>query len=459
MLKLYFRVLVLFLLAVIPLALQANIIINEVQILPTGDRFIELYNTANSPVNLTGWFLQRKTATGNTFGSLVSKINFEGKTIGALSYFVISRNTLNSSSIVTGDLTLSESNSIQLKNSEGVVDKIAWGSSDECSSECPTNPGEGQSIQKTVSSWTISSPTPGSINVISSDSISITTENTTEETPDTTGNSGGGGSTQNKNTVTVTTYYSSSPLSSLEEEPSLKIGAGRDRLGSVGSPLQFRAENNLNYTKNSTFKWNFGDGSEGSGEVLNHVYRYPGDYIVVLNASTPDGQAVARANVKIIEPEIVIAGATPDKIELKNNSKYEISLFGRVLIVGEKFFVFPQDTIVKASQNTSFSSKVTGLEPSGINDIGILVVGSTEQAKLITEIKEQKSEKIAYIQNQISLLQNQMASISRPNLVVQQLNNLPGDETEEIIPAVPQTAVAAKFGWLETLKKFFLRKQ
>lgn len=286
-------------------------------------------------------------------------------------------------------------------------------------------------------------------------------ENGSSETTagETSGDSGGGGgSPQNQSTVVITTYYSASPLSSLKPETALKISAGQDRLGSVGSPLEFLADTDLNYTKNSVFKWNFGDGSEGGGEVLNHVYKYPGDYVVVLNVGVPGSSAIARVNVKIIEPEIIISAATRERITVKNNSKYEISLFGRALVEGEKFFAFPQDTIVKAGQSISFSSKITGLEPNGVNDVGILVVGSTEQNKLADKIKEQKSERIAYLQSQISLLQNQMASFS-PKLSAQPENEaLAARDSSLLENAEAQTAVA-KEGWLQVLKRFFLRNK
>ena len=93
----------------------ASVIINEVQISPTEGRFVELYNNGNSSVDLTNWYLQRKTATG-TFGSMVTKTSFEGKSIDAGGYFLISKSGITGSDIVIDKLTLTESNSIQLKD-------------------------------------------------------------------------------------------------------------------------------------------------------------------------------------------------------------------------------------------------------------------------------------------------------------------------------------------------------
>ena len=252
-------------------------------------------------------------------------------------------------------------------------------------------------------------------------------------------------------------HYSSSPITNISKASELVVGAGLDRLGSVGSPLEFKAEVNFNYTRNSIFKWNFGDGTEMVGDVLNHTYEYPGEYVVVLNTSLPQGQAVARTNVKIIEPDFSITLATPERVEIKNNSKYEASLFGKAVISGKSTFVFPQDTIIRAGQSISFSGQTTGLHLASPSDAVILTVGGTEQSKLMAKIEEEKAERIAYLQNQISLLKQQMVSIPpSPNLVVP-------PPSEELLsrnllePEEMQTATVAKSGWLQTLRHFFLR--
>lgn len=139
---------------------QAQVVINEVELNPTGARFIELYNTSNQNIDLTGWYIQRKTQNGTDFGSLVSKTNFKNKSIGANGFFLISRSAMNNTDIVLGDLTLTESNTIQLKNPKGaMIDKMAWGDGNI------PNPSDGKSIQKISNTWIIASPTPRVLNV------------------------------------------------------------------------------------------------------------------------------------------------------------------------------------------------------------------------------------------------------------------------------------------------------
>lgn len=71
-----------------------GVVINEIQVAPTSERFVELYNDSSNPVDLTGWYIQRKTATGSDFNSFVSNTNFAGKIIPANGFFVISRTAL-----------------------------------------------------------------------------------------------------------------------------------------------------------------------------------------------------------------------------------------------------------------------------------------------------------------------------------------------------------------------------
>lgn len=137
-----------------------HIIINEVQIYPTENRFIELYNPNDFSVDLTNWYLQRKTQSGASFGSLVSKTYFEGKTISANSYFLISRTSMANADIVLAGLTLTESNTIQLKDSNGeIIDKVEWG----------LPPEDGKSLErKDNGSWETSQNVGGTPRAVNS---------------------------------------------------------------------------------------------------------------------------------------------------------------------------------------------------------------------------------------------------------------------------------------------------
>ena len=215
----------------------------------------------------------------------------------------------------------------------------------------------------------------------------------------------------------------------------------------------------------------------GNGEVTNHSYLYPGEYVVVLNASGPDGQAVSRTNVRIVPPELSVSFASPERIEITNNSKNETNLFGRAIVSGSKIFVFPQDTIVKAGQKISFGRYITGLIPFGSSDVSLAVVGTEVRPQIvIAKIEEQKLEQIAHVQNQISVLQKQLADISsRQNIansagvtaspneesIVEDIVEPENSESQTalVIEAVSESGTGKIGGWFQTLKRFFFRTQ
>lgn len=268
-------------------------------------------------------------------------------------------------------------------------------------------------------------------------------------------------------------HYDSTVLSVVRPKAVKEFGAGRDRIGSVGSPVEFNVETDEEYNRKYIFKWNFGDGNEGNGDMVTHTYEYPGEYVVVLNTSFPGGQAISRTNVKIIKPEISIVFANTDRIEIKNNSKHEISLFGQVVTSKGASFVFPQDSIIKSGQSISFSSRLTGLSPLNSSDVAMLAIGeSARQNNVISKIEEEKTKKMAQIKNEISILQNQLTSIyKQQNLTHSTAGSNVSSEKEpdllennktSLLTASVEGSVSASDSvntgnWLQIFKHFFLR--
>jgi len=195
--------------------------------------------------------------------------------------------------------------------------------------------------------------------------------------------------------------------------------------------------------------------------------------VVVVNASSPEGQAVSRTNVKIIPADISISHVSPNRIEITNNSgNSEVNLFGRALISGSTVFQFPQDTILAAKQKISFSAKITNLHPHELKDVDIIIVGENIiLPDLIAKIEEYKLNKITSIRNEIAVLeQKRFALLARPSS-----NKMPRPEIVEVAEEsetesnIQQTALVSESvsqiesgkirGWLETIKKFFFRTQ
>jgi hypothetical protein len=116
------------------------------------DEFIELYNSNNFEVNLTGWYLQKKTSQSNEFSSLVPSDLFEGKIINPSEYFLISHSSStyqDIADILDSNYSVTDNNTIVLKNpNREIVDKVGFGEANDCEVTCVLNPDLGKSIQR-----------------------------------------------------------------------------------------------------------------------------------------------------------------------------------------------------------------------------------------------------------------------------------------------------------------------
>ena len=336
---------------------HANVIINEVQIAPTESRFIELYNSSNSSVDLTDWYIQRKTQNGSDFTSLVSKTNFENRSIGPNGYFLISRSSITNSDLILGTLTLTESNTIQIKNeNQEVVDKIGWGDVSDCGGSCAMNPTEGKSIQKTSTGWIIATPTSGVANE----------NNSTLESP-----------TSNEDNETVSKTILESKIKIIEN-PSIKVKILANTLAFTGQPFEIKTDifgySNEKILLGKAY-WSFGDGLSleqvNNFEKFNHTYYYPGEYVLILEyysnsfSNTPD--ATSKMTIKVIPTTVTISRIGDEKdffIELTNNATSDIDISGWIIRANNKVFVLPRNTIILAKKQIILSSKITNFTNS-----------------------------------------------------------------------------------------------
>lgn len=354
----------------------ASVVINEVQLDPTNERFIELYNSGSSVVDLTDWYIQRKTATGTTFGSLVTKTDFGNKTINANSYFLISRTALSNSDIVLGDMTLTESNTIQIKDSDGnVVDKVGWG---DCGDTCVAgNPAEGQSIQRqSDNSWKICDATPGAQNSSCDAGGGGPTG----------GNGGGGdenpgGGSSSENTDSSNNNNDTKLKTTVA--PTMKAKILASTLAFAGQPLEIKTNisgySNENIVLGRAY-WNFGDG--GTFEQINnferfyHTYYYPGEYVLFLeyyqNIFSKTPEATNKIIIKVLPTTVSISKVGDVKdffVELTNNATSDIDISNWTIRANRKTFFLPRNSIVMSKKQMTISGKITGLTYGDQNDL------------------------------------------------------------------------------------------
>ncbi len=138
-----------------------KILINEIKIagknsngeIVVKDEFVELYNPNNFSVDLTSWYLQKKTKESSDYSSLITKSVLEGKTINPKNYLVIGNILSPSSSsydaLWSDDYSLAKDNTLILKNPLGeIVDKVGWGEVLESENVATVNPEPQQSLQR-----------------------------------------------------------------------------------------------------------------------------------------------------------------------------------------------------------------------------------------------------------------------------------------------------------------------
>lgn len=241
--------------------------------------------------------------------------------------------------------------------------------------------------------------------------------------------------------------------SSSGEVESLEIDVYGEDVGVVGQPIEFRAEAN---SKKATLIWVFGDGGVAYGRVVTHSYKYPGEYVVVLNASMSGNKVVSRINIKIVPDTLVVSQASYEKIEITNSGKEEISLHGREIRVGDKYFVFPEGTIIKAGQKISFPDFITGLSPSDRSQV-LLSVSNLNQGVRVDENLKSKDN-----QDQIEDITRQIISLQKKQLEIRESNKVdPSKQLALAISAQESLATTSSEknkktnGWVSTIKRFF----
>lgn len=330
-----------------------DIIINEIQLSPIEERFIELYNPTDAEINLTDWYIQRKTQSGNDFTSLVSKTYFENKTIGAHSYFLISRENLNGADIILSNLTLTESNTIQIKKSANeIIDIAVW-------EKVP----EKQSVQKmTNDSWIIATPTPKAQNSNSTSQIATTQQTTPQETQQTNSQS------------TITSIQT--PTSSLQS-PAIIANAGENIIAIIGQEITFNASKSQGSI--SSYEWNFGDGQTSKEKIAKHKYSFAGRYIATLTISDGQNKSQAQIIASIYPAGVYISEFLPSPtgsdenewIEIYNSNNFIVDISGWKFDDEEnktKLFKIPQNTFIAAKNYLVFPRNATKIALNNDND-------------------------------------------------------------------------------------------
>jgi hypothetical protein len=175
------------------------------------------------------------------------------------------------------------------------------------------------------------------------------------------------------NVTIVSTHYIEEDLSSYIEPTVFNLSAGRKRLSYIGTPVSLEAKHKLStdlQSQNCNYLWTFGDGASSAGEKIEHIYKYAGDYNLVLNGNCGSTQSVSRTVIEVAEPKLTLSAVSDGSIAIMNNSKYEINLYAWKLSSPSQMYAFPLDTIIGANQKVIFPAEYTKI--SNVENVSLL---------------------------------------------------------------------------------------
>ena len=354
--------------AVFPFLAKASVYISEVAWMGISGangqygEWIEFYNSSDQEINLVDWKLYRN-------GGLLEsdRIFTLTKSIQPKGHLVIERTTssipdpLPSINDETG--SFGGGNLANLPNGEFLVLKDNNDNtvqSLDFSSGWPAGDNSNKfTMQKISSGWITATGTPKAVN--SSQAASQSSSPSSQESQS---------SSVNSSSSSAGAVIASGGIAYNYKNEQISAKAGEDKIAVAGADV-FLEGNALGFKKepleNARYLWTLGDGSYKEGKNIRHIYKYPGNYIAVLNVSSGDISASDRINIKVVPNELRIIETKSEFIKLKNKSGIILDVSGWFLKAGGATFKFPDYSLVAANSELMISSDVSGIKFSGNN--------------------------------------------------------------------------------------------
>lgn len=249
---------------------------------------------------------------------------------------------------------------IAIKFDGVIVDEVAYASTTGAA-------GDGNSLQKKDGGWSASIPTPGVSDLsfiavsgvasqVASTSLDSPVANTSSVSQTVIG--AGGGSEPLKPNLFV---YATAPARTV---------AGADAIFEVVA-LGVKKEPVLN----ARYIWSFGDGGTVEGKKVLHAYHYPGNYAVLVEASSGEWSATDRKDISVLEPLLSIVRVKEGVdgfIEVLNSGNYDLDLSRWFLQSNQTVFSFPIGTILKARQSVLFPAEITKISAADNDTTAVL---------------------------------------------------------------------------------------
>lgn len=329
-----YKYLLIFIFLLLPQFSQAAVIINEVawmgDLESANHEWIELYNNGTAEVSVDGWVL----------GDGVNlQINLSGS-IPASTYVVLERTSEESSPVgafllYTGAL-VNTGATLTLKNPNGeIMDQVVGG---ENWQEIGGDNTSKETAQYTSQGWVTDIATPKAQN-----------KNGRVETS--TGESNNSSDIKEDEKPRVSMFKSGGKTKSLSLVTSnsvLKLETEMQDVAYVNQTVPFLVTSygagdtimaSLNYV------WNFGDSYEAQGKKVEHSYKYPGTYVVTINAKYARHNETIRREITILPVSFSITENENGDIQIHNDSPYDVDISG-FSVKGDKEIFLPERSII-----------------------------------------------------------------------------------------------------------------
>lgn len=167
------------------------------------------------------------------------------------------------------------------------------------------------------------------------------------------------------------TTTSTESTSSVPNRPPM-AEAGTDIVALVNQELSFDASNSLDLDNDKlTFFWNFGDGATDTEKISNHIYLYPGQYIVSLLISDGEFSDLDIITVNIYSQSIIISEFSNEWIEIFNQSDQVANLTNWQLKnqkASSSPFLFPANSLMAPNQFLVLRQEITKIELDNDSD-------------------------------------------------------------------------------------------
>ncbi len=313
----------------LPCITNASVYISEVawmgSSVSAGHEWIELRNDG-AAIDVTDWVIS---------DGMNLNIVLEG-TLPANSYAVLERTSEDSAKgtafmLYTGAL-VNTGATLRLERADGsLVDQVSGGEGwEKIGGDNVTK----ETAQYTSKGWVTEAPTPGSAPEVTAQDLSA--EDDDNDLPD----------DDDSESDQETGVELVLPGVTLE----LEVYA--QKTGYVNQPIDFYVEpsgigdvliDSLHYD------WNFGDSYSAAGKEQEHIFTYPGKYVVTVHAEYKRQHAVQRHEITILPVDVSLGTNRRGDILVNNDSEYEIDL-SNYRVRGDKYFDMPPRTILLPRQ-------------------------------------------------------------------------------------------------------------